>query len=70
MGTLLYEDITYSIRGACFWVWKEFRGAFKESVVDKALTVELQKRGHKVDDQKRINIYYESTKVGTYVPDK
>jgi len=70
MDDFLYKDITYDIRGACFWVWKEFRGAFKESVIDKALTKELTKRGRKVDNQKRIDIFYDNEKVGTYIPDK
>jgi GxxExxY protein len=38
--------------------------------VDKALTLELLARGLKVSEQKRINIYYNDKKVGTYVPDK
>ena len=66
----LYENESYKIRGACFDVWKNFSGAFKESVVDKALTISLEKRGLKVDEQKRIDIYFENKKVGTYVPDK
>ena len=70
MERLLYEDITYQIRGACFWVWKEFGSAFKESVIDKAITEELKKRGLKVEDQKRINIFYNHKKVGVYIPDK
>ncbi len=68
--TLLFEDITYDIRGACFWVWKEFRGAFKESIVDRALTKELRRRGRRVEDQKRITILYLGEPVGTYIPDK
>jgi GxxExxY protein len=67
---LLYEKESFEIRGACFKVWKEFGGAHKESVVDKALTIELKKRGLEVEDQKRIDIYYDGQKVGTYVPDK
>ena len=35
----LYEEESYAIRGACFEVWKQFKGMFKESVVDKALTI-------------------------------
>lgn len=66
----LYQKETYQIRGACFWVWKEFGSAFKESVVDKALTEELKRRGLEVKDQKRINIFYRDKKVGTYIPDK
>lgn len=67
---LLYEDITFQIRGACFGVYKEFGGAFKESIVDRALTKELSRRGLIVDDQKRIDIYYRGEKVGVYIPDK
>lgn len=67
---LLYEDISYKIRGACFKVWKEFGGAFKEIIVDRALTEELKKCGLKVENQKRIDIFYGSKKVGVYVPDK
>ena len=66
----LYEKESYEIRGACFDVWKNFGGAFKESVIDKSLTVALENRGLKVDNQKRIDIYFENKKVGTYVPDK
>lgn len=67
---LIYPEESYKIRGACFKVWKEFGGAFKEMVVDKALTIEFKNQGLVVEEQKRINIYYEGQKVGTYVPDK
>lgn len=42
----------------------------KESVVDKALTLALQKRNLSVDDQKRVDLFFEGTKVGVYVIDK
>ncbi|OGS44815.1 MAG: hypothetical protein A2539_03880 [Elusimicrobia bacterium RIFOXYD2_FULL_34_15] len=70
MGDFLYEKETYKIRGACFEIWKEFHGAFKESIVDNALGLELLKQGLKVEEQKRIDIYYHENKVGTYIPDK
>lgn len=66
----LYQDITYEIRGACFDVYKKFGGAFKEKVVDNALTVALEKRGLKVNNQVKIDIYFDDKKVGTYIPDK
>ena len=70
MDSFLYKEETYKIRGACFKVWKEFGGAFKESIVDKALTEELLKNNLKVEDQKRIDIFYNNKKIGTYIPDK
>jgi len=66
----LYEKESYQIRGACFDVYKAFGGAFKERIVDEALTKALKKRGLEVENQKRIDIYFEDEKVGTYVPDK
>lgn len=66
----LYEKESYLIRGACFDVWKEFKGMFKESIIDKSLTVALEDKGLKVESQKRIDVYFKSNKVGTYVPDK
>ena len=66
----LYEEESYLIRGACFEVWKQFKGMFKESVVDNALTIALEEKGLNVESQKRINIYFKGKKVGTYVPDK
>lgn len=38
---LLYKKITYKIRGACFEVYNEFGGDFKEKVVDKSLSIAL-----------------------------
>jgi len=66
----LYEEESYQIRGACFEIYKAFGGAFKEKVIDRALTKALKKRGLKIEDQKRIDIYFDGEKVGTYVPDK
>lgn len=67
---LLYEEITFKIREACRDVWKEFGGAFKEKIVDRALTLALKKKGLKVELQKRIEIHYLGEKVGVYIPDK
>ena len=68
-GDFLYSDITYKIRGACFKIWKEFRGAFKEKIIERALAKELQNRGLTVDTQKQISVLYDNEKIGKYVPD-
>ena len=65
----LYSDITYKIRGACFKIWKEFRGAFKEKVIERALAKELQNQGLTVDTQKQISVFYDNETIGKYVPD-
>ncbi|PIU37512.1 GxxExxY protein [Candidatus Roizmanbacteria bacterium CG06_land_8_20_14_3_00_34_14] len=70
MTDLIYADITYKIRGACFEVWKKFGGAFKEKIVDNALTIALKEKQLTVKNQEKINIYFNNIKVGTYIPDK
>ncbi len=70
MKNLLYAETTFKIRGACFEVWKHFGSAFKEKIIDNALTLALEKKGLTVKSQLRIDIYYEGEKVGTYSPDK
>ena len=70
INDFLYEQESYKIRGACFEVWKQFKGMFKESIIDNALTIALQAKGLAVESQKRINIYFQDKKVGTYIPDK
>jgi GxxExxY protein len=66
---LLYEDLSYQIRGACFDLYNKFGGDFKETAINKALLLELQSKGLNVENQKRINIFHNSVKIGTYVPD-
>jgi len=70
VSDFLYERETFLIRKACFKVWNQFGSAYKESVVDRALTIELQKLGLAVEDQKKIEIFYEGKKIGEYIPDK
>jgi GxxExxY protein len=66
---LLYEDISYKVRGACFDVWREFGGAFKEAVIKNALIKKMTDLGLVVEEEKRITIYFEGKRVGYYVPD-
>ncbi len=66
---LLYEDLSYQIRGACFDLYKKFGGDFKETTINKALFLELQSKKLSVENQKRINIFHNNEKIGTYIPD-
>lgn len=69
MGKLLYEEESYKMRGACFEVWKQFGSAFKEKIIEKALSKEFKDKGLFVEQQKRLEVLYKNEKIGTYVPD-
>jgi len=66
---LLYEDLTYKIRGAAFEVRKQVGPGHKESVYQKALALEFEKIGVPFEKEKRLDVLYNGEKVGTYQPD-
>ena len=66
----LYEEESHKIGDACKEIWQQFGSSFKESIIDRALSVALEKRGLTVENQKHIDIHFSGVKVGTYVPDK
>jgi GxxExxY protein len=70
INNFLYEKESYLIIEAAKEVWRKLGGSFKESIADKAFTIVLKKKNLKIEDQKRVNIYFDGKIVGTYVPDK
>lgn len=66
---LLYEDLTYKIRGCVFKVKKEVGLGHKESVYQKALEEEFRKSNLYFEREKTINIIYNSRNIGIYRPD-
>ena len=68
-GKLIYENETYKIRGACFKIWKQFRGGFNEKLIERALINDLINAGLKVENQKRQDIIYNNQKIGIQIFD-
>ena len=66
---LLYEDITYKIRGAIFNVKKQLGLGHKEVIYQKALEEEFGKIRLSFAKEKSIEIKYNNNKIGTYRPD-
>ena len=68
-GKLLYDNLTYKIRGAAFNVKKILGLGHKENIYHKAIIEEFRKMNLKFESEKAIDIFYENKKVGTYTPD-
>ncbi|PIP28076.1 MAG: elongation factor 4 [Candidatus Moranbacteria bacterium CG23_combo_of_CG06-09_8_20_14_all_35_22] len=66
---LLYEELTYKIRGAIFNVYNTLGPGHKESVYGNALAKELSDIGIFFVREKSVNVIYKNKKVGTYKPD-
>lgn len=65
----LYEEESYKIRGACFKVYNVLGGGIKERIIARAVTKELTKQRMIVENQVKIDVIYNSEKIGIYIPD-
>jgi len=67
--SILYEDLTYTIRGALFEVYNTLGPGFKESIYHRALVKELALQQLNFEDNKSLSIKYKGDNVGNYRPD-
>src|SRR3989344_5267937 len=63
-SNLMYDEITYQIRGGIFEVRKELGSGHKESVYQKALEIGFKKAGLSFEKEKSIDVAYHREKVG------
>jgi GxxExxY protein len=66
---LLHEDTTKKIIGAAFEVHDQLGYGFLERVYQRALQVELVRRGAIAEIEKRIQVHYKGVIVGDYDAD-
>lgn len=66
---MLYEKLTYEIRGAFYEVYNTLGPGFKEEIYHRALIKEFNLRKISFLDKKRLIITYKDEKVGIYEPD-
>lgn len=66
---LLHKELSESVIGASMTVLNRLKPGLDEKIYERALVIELQKRGHTIAKQKRFPIHYDHQLVGTLVPD-
>lgn len=66
---MLHEKLSGEIIGAAMAVLNELGPGLDEKLYERALVIEMRKRGHKVDQQKSYPVYYAGELIGTMVPD-
>jgi GxxExxY protein len=66
---LLHRDITEKIIGAAFEVHGELGYGFLERVYERAMQVELTRRGATAEIEKRVQVRYKEVVVGDYDSD-
>ena len=66
---LLHRDMTEKIIGAAFEVHSELGYGFLERVYERAMQVELIRRGSTAEIEKRVQVHYKEVVVGDYDSD-
>ena len=64
-----HEDLTRKIIGCAYKVFNTLGFGFLESVYRKAMVIELGKAGIKVEEERRITVYYDEYVVGKFSAD-
>lgn len=66
---LIYRDLSRSIIGASMTVLNSIKCGLDEKIYERALVIELRKRGHVIDQQRRFVVRYEGHEIGELIPD-
>ncbi|MFH1772298.1 MAG: GxxExxY protein [Candidatus Omnitrophota bacterium] len=64
-----HKDLTEKIIGCAYKVYNSIGYGFLESVYEKSLLIELEKKGLKAESQQPIKVYYEGKIVGDFKAD-
>jgi GxxExxY protein len=69
MRKILYEELSGVIMGAAMDVLNELKPGLDEKLYERALVIELSRRGHSVSVQSLFPVYYRAELIGNLVPD-
>jgi GxxExxY protein len=66
---MIHEKISGEIIGAAMAVLNELGPGLDEKLYERALVIELRKRGHNVEQQRSFPVYYAGELIDNLVPD-
>ena len=66
---MIHEKLSGEIIGAAMAVLNELGPGLDEKLYERALVIELRKRGHTVDQQRAFPVHYSGELIGSLVPD-
>jgi len=69
MSKLIHEKLSGEIIGVAIDVLNEMKPGLDEKLYERAMVIELQRRGHTVDAQKGFPVFYRGELIGNLIPD-
>jgi GxxExxY protein len=64
-----HRDVTEVVIGAAMTVLNTLRPGLDEKLYERALVIELTKRGHTVEQQRQFPVFYDGQNIGVLIPD-
>jgi GxxExxY protein len=69
MGKIIHEHLSGAIIGIAMEVLNELNPGLDESLYERAMVIELRRRGHDVAVQKSFPVFYRAELIGNLIPD-
>jgi GxxExxY protein len=66
---LIHKELSGSIIGSAMLVLNTLKPGLDEKLYERALSIELRKRGHWVETQVEYPVFYDNQQVGLLIPD-
>jgi GxxExxY protein len=69
MGKMIHEELSGAIIGVAMEVLNELKPGLDEVLYERAMAIELRRRGHTVAVQESFPVFYRDELIGTLIPD-
>jgi GxxExxY protein len=69
MKKIIHEELSGAIIGVAMEVLNELKPGLDERLYERAMTIELRRRGHEIEVQRAFPVHYRQELIGTLVPD-
>ena len=66
---IIHEELSGKIIDAAMEVLNDLKSRLDEKLYERALVIELRRRGHTVDAQRSYPVFYNSERIGHLLPD-
>jgi len=66
---MIHRELSESVIGAAMKVLNALKPGLSEKAYENSLVIELRKRGHSVEQQRRFEVFYEGQIVDSLIPD-
>jgi GxxExxY protein len=66
---LIHQELSEAIIGAAMTVLNVLKPGLDEKLYERALVIELRKRGHTVSPQREFQVHYDGQLIGSLIPD-